>query len=123
MIRVTTEHWAETELMKLSDPEAHARMREIVIGNWKIWTYDRQLRQTFTPPANDRLAEIRVPALVVLGERDLPDTLRVGEMLAVGLKDVWKITIAGAGHLVSLDAPEAFNKALSEFLTGEAPGR
>jgi pimeloyl-ACP methyl ester carboxylesterase len=31
------------------------------------------------------------------------------------------LTIAGAGHLSSLEQPEAFNAALREFLGGFAP--
>jgi len=35
-----------------------------------------------TPPAIERLSGIRVPALVLVGERDFPDIHRVADTLA-----------------------------------------
>ncbi len=64
-----------------------------------------------------RLGEIRVPALVITGEEDTtvpPDTQRA---LARGIPGARHVTIAGAGHGVIADSPDAFNHALLHFLT------
>lgn len=117
---VAMRHWVETPLMAIGDPQTDARVREIGLSNWRIWTYSPEHRRTLDPPATGRLAEITVPTLVVVGELDLPDTLRVGELLVAGVADIEKVSVPSAGHLVSLAAPMDFNEAMLEFLDGEA---
>ena len=115
--RTASQLWADTPLMKVeSDPVTDSVMREIVTDNWAIWTYDRQLQQTLTPLAVKRLSEIRVPTLVVTGERDLVDTHRVADTLVVCLPNARLIEAPGAGHLVNLEAPELFREVTSAFL-------
>jgi pimeloyl-ACP methyl ester carboxylesterase len=102
--------------MRLADAEAQAAMSEIVSSNGKIWTYSPEHRQMLDPPAVGRLAEISVPTLVLVGGADLPDTLRVAELLGEGVAGVESVTLPGVGHLVNLAAPAAFDRALLRFL-------
>lgn len=63
------------------------------------------------------LARLEVPALIVAGERDtaaLPACRAVAEVLPRGRLEV----IPGAGHVVNLMAPRAFNALLRTFLEG-----
>ncbi|MBL8800000.1 MAG: alpha/beta fold hydrolase [Planctomycetia bacterium] len=64
-----------------------------------------------------RLAEIRMPTLVVTGERDgtIPPSLQ--QLLAEGIAGARQVTIADGGHAVTADQPEAFNRILLDFLT------
>ena len=66
-------------------------------------------------PVIDRLGEIDVPALVVVGEKD-DAYLRAAEVLEARLPRAERRTIAGAGHIVNLDAPEAFTAEVTAFL-------
>ena len=62
-----------------------------------------------------RLAALDVPALVIAGEADaisLAPSRRLAEILPRGELTV----LPGAGHVVNLSAPAAFNAALSGFL-------
>jgi pimeloyl-ACP methyl ester carboxylesterase len=68
-----------------------------------------------SPPLAERLGEIRVPALVIIGERDIPDFQAVANILAEGLPDVRRTTIKNAGHMVNLEASQKFNAALTSF--------
>jgi pimeloyl-ACP methyl ester carboxylesterase len=68
-----------------------------------------------SPPLAERLAEIRVPALVVMGERDLPDFHRGADRLIKGLPAARYLQIPGAGHMVNLEAPQEVNAALVTF--------
>ena len=63
----------------------------------------------------DRLGEIDVPALVIVGEKD-DAYLRAAEVLEARLPRAERRTIAGAGHIVNLDAPEAFEAEVVAFL-------
>jgi pimeloyl-ACP methyl ester carboxylesterase len=66
-------------------------------------------------PVIDRLGEIGVPSLVIVGEKD-DAYLRAAEVLEAKLPRAERRTIAGAGHIVNLDAPEAFTAEVAAFL-------
>ena len=70
------------------------------------------------PPAAERLGEIRVPTLVVVGEHDRPDIRRFADRLVAEISGARSAEITGAMHLPSLEQPEAFNFDLLRFLTG-----
>lgn len=76
------------------------------------------------PPSNPSLAEavaeLRRPALVVVGERDLEGFRNAAEYLSEKLPQAEKIVVPGAGHLVNLEAPDEVNRALAEFLSRHA---
>lgn len=62
-----------------------------------------------------RLAEIRMPALVVNGEFDSPARLAAGAMLAQQLPDAQRALVPAAGHLANLDNPAGYNHLLVNF--------
>ncbi len=64
----------------------------------------------------DSLPEIRVPTLVLWGERDEPFA-KPGEYMAAKIPGARKVVIPGAGHAANLDQPQAFNQAVDDFLT------
>lgn len=111
-----TRRWAETPLMTLSDAEAAARVREIVLGNSDLWTYDPSLQKALEPPAVGRLAEISAPTLLLVGENDSADTRRVVDLLEAGIEGAQRIDFAGAPHLLNLAAPQRFGEAVVDFL-------
>jgi pimeloyl-ACP methyl ester carboxylesterase len=65
------------------------------------------------------LAAIQAPALVLAGERDMPDFLEGAETIAAALPHARHGVIAGAGHLVPLDAPETFREQVLGFLRSQ----
>jgi pimeloyl-ACP methyl ester carboxylesterase len=64
----------------------------------------------------DRLAEIDRPALIVVGEKD-DAYLRAAEVMEARLPHATRVSIAGAGHIVNLDAPEAFDDVVTRFVS------
>ena len=68
------------------------------------------------PPAIGRLGEIKVPTLVIVGDRDLPEMVEAGDRLASRIPDARKIAFPGAAHLVSMERPERFLAVVTEFL-------
>lgn len=64
----------------------------------------------------ERLGEIRVPTLVLVGEHDVPDMKRVSEILVSGIPVAERAVILGAAHLPSLEQPEEFNLLALAFL-------
>jgi pimeloyl-[acyl-carrier protein] methyl ester esterase len=63
-------------------------------------------------------ARIAAPALVITGALDTPWRRRAGDALASKLANASRVEIEGAGHLCNLCAPDAYNTALTRFLSG-----
>ena len=64
----------------------------------------------------ERLADIRVPTLVVVGEDDTLTPPAEAEALVAGIPDATLVRLDGAGHVSNLEAPDAFTAALRAFL-------
>ncbi len=64
-----------------------------------------------------RLAEIRVPTLVVTGSQDTTVPPASQRRLAEGIPGARQVVIPEAGHAVIIDHPDEFNEALLSFLT------
>jgi pimeloyl-ACP methyl ester carboxylesterase len=68
------------------------------------------------PPVRDRLGELRLPTLVIVGSEDVPDIRAIAELLAGSIPGARLEEIAGAGHLPSLERPDELNRLLLDFL-------
>ena len=109
--------WAETPIMALrNDKTAAPVVADLVMSNVQLWTYKTNPAQPLTPPAIKRLSEVKCPALVILGERDLPHIREIAGLLVNGIAGAQLVTIPRAGHMVNLDSAAAFNQALDAFL-------
>jgi pimeloyl-ACP methyl ester carboxylesterase len=69
----------------------------------------------------DVLGRIDVPTLLVYGEEDTRAPAGVAEKLHAAIPGSQLIRLAGAGHVCSVDAVEAFNGALRRFLEQHPP--
>jgi pimeloyl-ACP methyl ester carboxylesterase len=70
------------------------------------------------PPAVNRLAEIRVPTLVVAGDLDRPEVGTRAELLAGSIPVAQMVVMNGTAHVPSMEMPEEFNRVVLEFLRG-----
>jgi 3-oxoadipate enol-lactonase len=64
-----------------------------------------------------RLAEIRVPTLVVHGAQDAVVPLETGRQLAAAIPNAQLVVIPNAGHASNQEQPAAFNRAVRQFLS------
>jgi pimeloyl-ACP methyl ester carboxylesterase len=64
------------------------------------------------------LTEIAMPALLAVGERDVPDFREGARRMADQLPGASYVEVPGAGHLAPLETPEAFRELLLAFLAG-----
>jgi len=69
-----------------------------------------------------RLAELEVPTLIVTGDEDEP-CLEPGIFLKRKILRAGLVVIPKSGHTINLEEPEAFNRAVLEFLTAVESGR
>ena len=66
----------------------------------------------------DVLPHITVPTLLVYGDRDVRAPLTVAEDLHAAIPGARLVVLPGTGHVVCIEAPDAFNAAVREFLRG-----
>jgi pimeloyl-ACP methyl ester carboxylesterase len=71
------------------------------------------------PDSRPLLPSIRVPVLVIVGEEDTLTPPASSEAMAQAVPAARLVKIPGAGHLANLEAPEAFNRAVREFLLAQ----
>lgn len=113
------ELWLALPFFSASPPEVAATVRAIV-ADYSCWHWrNPNPRLGLEPPAGLRGAEIRVPTLLVVGERDDPSLIAASRTFAATIQGARFELLAGAGHMSNMDAPRAFEAALLAFL-GEA---
>ncbi|MET3421715.1 pimeloyl-ACP methyl ester carboxylesterase [Actinoplanes tereljensis] len=68
------------------------------------------------PPALERLADLKVPTLILIGGHDLATTHDSADRLSAGLAEVRRVDWPDVAHLPSLEQPERFLTLLREWL-------
>jgi pimeloyl-ACP methyl ester carboxylesterase len=95
------------------DPEVRERIRAMARATVEHVMEGR----TVQPPPIDRLSELDLPMMVVVGELDMPGIHEIADLLVEANPNAELVTIAGAAHMVNLEAPERFNELLLEYLS------
>lgn len=97
------------------DPAMRERVRGWIQTNYQTQTVEGK-PQRLEPPAAGRLAEIRVPTLVIYGDLDEPGPIQAGGRLAAEIPGARKHVMHGVAHLPNLERPEEFTRIVLGFL-------
>lgn len=73
-------------------------------------------------PAFDRLENLNIPVLIVVGSQDTPYILAAADYMKEKIKSAIKITLEDAAHLPNMDKPQEFQKVVEKFLSKIAIG-
>ena len=96
------DYYTAPEVMIKLNPKGLANVcRGVMINPWGL----------------DILPNIKVPALIICGDKD-KDFIPATEYMAKKIPDAKKVIIADAGHGVNIDQPRAFESTVLEFLDG-----
>jgi pimeloyl-ACP methyl ester carboxylesterase len=68
------------------------------------------------PDSRPTLETVRVPTLIVVGREDVLTPVSASEAMAARIAGSRLVVIEGAGHLSSLERPEAFDAAVKELV-------
>lgn len=99
-------------------PEVVSRVRSMVEAAPPASAAWAQRAMAARPASFDVLSATDVPALVVVGDEDTlspPDDARA---MADALPQGRLVVLPGAGHLSSIEVPDAFAEAVAEFVEG-----
>jgi len=72
-------------------------------------------------PAYQRLGEITIPALILVGEFDIPDVHAHAGAINAGIEHSSRDIVPESGHLIPMEQPSRFNAALDRFLDEVSP--
>ena len=92
-------------------------VREMILQNYRTHSVEGK-PQPLKPPAAGRLAEIVVPTLIVTGDLDTSHIRAAAAFMAEHIRGSRKVEIPGTAHMLSLEQPETFIRAVLDFLQG-----
>lgn len=84
---------------------------------YEVMNLGKRLPNTETL-AFDRLADIKIPVLVIVGAQDTPFIQGAADYMAEHIPSAKKVKMEDAAHLPNLDRPEEFQRIVSDFLKG-----
>lgn len=99
------------------DPSVRERVRRMQRRAFEVTAdWDDVQEQELDPPALDRLSEIEVPTLVLVGGLDLDTVHDAAGRVVAGIAGARRVDWPDAGHLPSLEDPAAFVELLREWV-------
>ncbi len=72
---------------------------------------------SLNPLAIKRLAELKLPTLIIYGDLDTPYVQAAGKYMAEHIKDAREVIMPGVAHLPSMEQPQALNQHILSFLS------
>lgn len=96
--------------------EARQRVREHLSTYSFAYFLEPAPKQELVPPAYERLADIHVPTLLIVGTADHFALHRMAAMLEKKIPGAKRVLIPEAHHMPNMERPEAFNQIVLDFL-------
>ena len=89
-------------------------MNRIALG-YEVKQLGKRLPNT-QMPAFDRLGDLDIPVLVIVGSHDTPYILAAADYMTEKIPSVRKVIIEDAAHLPNMDQPDEFQGIVRDFL-------
>jgi pimeloyl-ACP methyl ester carboxylesterase len=99
-----------------TESEAGRRITEIAFDNIHEMTMDESGRRDISPPAIERLEQIKAPTLVLPADKDPLVFRRLSAILADRIPDARLVQIPETDHVVNMRRPAEFNRVVLGFL-------
>jgi pimeloyl-ACP methyl ester carboxylesterase len=80
----------------------------------EVWVHT--LRDLLEMDLREAIEHVKVPSLVIVGDRDLLTPKTSAQALRAALPDARAVVITGAGHISMLERHRVFNEVLSGYL-------
>lgn len=98
------------------NPQVTERLKEIGY-DYSFWhLLNQDPRFILDPPAPQQLDKISLPTLIITAEFDLEPCLEIADLLEATNPNARKVVIVDAGHVMNMEKPAEFNKAVLDFL-------
>jgi pimeloyl-ACP methyl ester carboxylesterase len=98
-------------------PELYEPIRQMCLDQGQS-VFDAQITALLGRPEQESLlSQIDCPTLVVTGEQDAWSPPAQHRTISAGIKNSTLATVEGAGHMLTIEAPDALNNAIAGWLT------
>jgi 3-oxoadipate enol-lactonase len=117
----TQKIWLQREVEKMLSPEASTEVKDWVMSdvrNNPRENYYQAIRSIWNWGAADRLKEIGVPTLIMVGDKDTRTPPHFSRRLHATIPNSRLVIVEGAGHCLPLEQPERVNEEIMGFLKG-----
>ena len=113
-----TELWLKNPYMSpaMEQPALREKLHRLALDNARNWLVNPLVERPLKPPAIERLHDVSVPTLVIVGDRDVPRMQGIADTLSRVIPHAERTVIHGAGHIVNMEQPVEFNRAVADFL-------
>ena len=98
------------------DPTVRKRVGEMQLSIFQIPDPDGVDEIELSPPAIERLNEIEMPTLIIVGSLDLEEKLTLADRLINQIPNASKIIMPDVAHMMSMEQPDQFNAIVLNFL-------
>ena len=93
------------------------RITQIAMDNFHVHVENPWKLQVPPEPRTwERLSNIRLPTLLIIGDRDVPAQILMVDNIHTHIPGSKKVLIQGADHIVNMSKPDEFNRTVLEFL-------
>jgi 3-oxoadipate enol-lactonase len=98
------------------DPALRSTVHDWIAASYRDHAQEEPEPQVLQPPANERLGEVRVPTLVIVGSLDTSNTIAASRRLAEGVTGARLAVFEGVAHMVNLEQPDRLANLVLDFL-------
>ena len=122
-VEATVRFWTDGPRRTPEQVDAQARGRIATLSMQQVERHGdfmahEQHMIPLEPPAIKRLAEVRVPTLIVAGDEDVPEVIEATSILEQGIAGAQRVVIAGTAHHPHMEKPKEFDRVVLDFLQG-----
>jgi 3-oxoadipate enol-lactonase len=112
------ELWLKSGYMApaMENPKIAPRLRQLATEDAHEFLDNGALERVLNPRAIERLPEIKVPTLLIVGDRDVADIHEICGLLYARVPGIKVVLVHNSGHIVTMEQPEEFNRAVLDFL-------
>jgi len=114
--KAVAENWSKDRFL-IADGHEQARMKlyDALVESPQNLKYSNRLEKKLSPPAAKRLAEIKAPTLILVGEADIADVHAYCGAINAGIRESARSVVKDAGHFIQLEKPEEVLTRVDRF--------
>ncbi len=116
-----TEMWLKSPYMipAMEHPELRAKLRQLSLDNAHNWLANFVWSRDLKPSARARLQEIEGRTLLIVGDRDVSNMLKLIDEAIAKISGATKVVINGVGHLPNMEKPDEFNHIVLSLVVAQ----
>jgi len=116
-IHEAVEMWLNHPVFVTIKSRLRRKVQQMLTENLKSWVLPKDNMTWASPPAAERLSQIKTSTLIIVGGQDVPDIKAAAGLLENGIGIAIKMVIADAGHHINIEKPRQFNSIVLDFLS------